>query len=33
MPAQQPSLSTRARWFIRTQLAAISPARPATLAA
>ena len=27
MPAQQPSLSTRARWIIRTQLAAVSPAR------
>ena len=30
MPAQQPSLSTRARWIIRTQLAAISPARKHT---
>ena len=27
MPAQQPSLSTRARWIIRTRLAAVSPAR------
>jgi ATP-dependent Clp protease ATP-binding subunit ClpA len=27
MSAQQPSLSTRARWIIRTQLAAVSPAR------
>ena len=27
MPAQQPSLSARARWIIRTQLAALSPAR------
>jgi ATP-dependent Clp protease ATP-binding subunit ClpA len=26
MPAQQPSLTTRARWIIRTQLAAITPA-------
>jgi ATP-dependent Clp protease ATP-binding subunit ClpA len=25
MPAQQPSLSARARWIIRTQLAAVSP--------
>jgi hypothetical protein len=31
MPAQQPSLSTRARWIIRTQLAAVSPARRHTL--
>jgi ATP-dependent Clp protease ATP-binding subunit ClpC len=30
MPAQQPSLSTRARWIIRTQLAAVSPARKHT---
>ena len=27
MPAQQPSLSTRATWIIRTRLAAVSPAR------
>jgi ATP-dependent Clp protease ATP-binding subunit ClpA len=27
MPAQQPSLSARARWIIRTQLAALSAAR------
>jgi ATP-dependent Clp protease ATP-binding subunit ClpC len=27
MPAPQPSLSTRARWIIRTQLAAVSPGR------
>jgi ATP-dependent Clp protease ATP-binding subunit ClpA len=27
MSAQQPSLSTRARWIIRTRLAAVSPAR------
>jgi ATP-dependent Clp protease ATP-binding subunit ClpA len=27
MPAPQPSLSARARWIIRTQLAALSPAR------
>jgi ATP-dependent Clp protease ATP-binding subunit ClpA len=27
MPAQQPSLGARARWIIRTQLAALSPAR------
>jgi ATP-dependent Clp protease ATP-binding subunit ClpA len=30
MSAQQPSLSTRARWIIRTQLAAVSPARKHT---
>src|SRR6202035_5662475 len=30
MPAPQPSLSTRARWIIRTQLAAISPRRKHT---
>ena len=30
MPAQQPSLSARARWIIRTQLAAVSPARKHT---
>lgn len=30
MPAQQPSLSTRATWIIRTQLAAVSPARKHT---
>jgi ATP-dependent Clp protease ATP-binding subunit ClpA len=30
MPAQQPSLSTRARWIICTQLAAVSPARKHT---
>jgi hypothetical protein len=30
MPAQQPSLSTRARWIIRTQLAAASAARKHT---
>jgi ATP-dependent Clp protease ATP-binding subunit ClpC len=27
MPAQQPGLSTRVRWIIRTQLAAVSPGR------
>lgn len=27
MPAQQPSLSARARWIIRTQLAAVNPRR------
>jgi ATP-dependent Clp protease ATP-binding subunit ClpA len=27
MPDQRPSVSTRARWIIRTQLAAVSPAR------
>jgi hypothetical protein len=27
MPAPQPGRSTRARWIIRTQLAAVSPAR------
>jgi hypothetical protein len=27
MPGAQPSLSTRARWIIRTQLAAASPGR------
>jgi ATP-dependent Clp protease ATP-binding subunit ClpC len=30
MPASQPSLSTRARWIIRTQLAAVSPGRKHT---
>jgi ATP-dependent Clp protease ATP-binding subunit ClpC len=30
MPTQQPSLGTRARWIIRTQLAAVSPARKHT---
>lgn len=30
MPAQQPSLSARARWIIRTQLAAVSPGRKHT---
>ncbi len=30
MPAPQPSLSTRARWIIRTQLASVSPARKHT---
>ena len=30
MSAQQPSLSTRARWIIRTQLAAVSPGRKQT---
>ena len=30
MPAPQPSLSTRARWIIRTQLAAVSPGRKHT---
>lgn len=30
MSAHQPSLSTRARWIIRTQLAAVSPARKHT---
>jgi ATP-dependent Clp protease ATP-binding subunit ClpC len=30
MPAPQPSLSTRARWIIRTHLAAVSPARKHT---
>lgn len=30
MPARQPTFSTRARWIIRTQLAALSPARKHT---
>lgn len=30
MPAQQPGLSTRVRWIIRTQLAAVSPGRKHT---
>lgn len=30
MPAPQPSLSTRARWIIRTQLAAVRPGRKHT---
>ena len=30
MPAQQPSLSARARWIIRTQLAAVNPRRKHT---
>jgi len=30
MPAQQPSLSARARWIIRTQLAAVNPRRKGT---
>jgi ATP-dependent Clp protease ATP-binding subunit ClpC len=30
MPAQQPSLSARARWIIGTQLAAVSPGRKHT---
>jgi ATP-dependent Clp protease ATP-binding subunit ClpA len=30
MPAQQPALANRVRWVIRTQLAAVSPARKHT---
>jgi len=30
VPARQPTFSTRARWIIRTQLAALSPARKHT---